>query len=121
MGTEKVDSASDKGGKLMDIIGDTTRKSNKKHICSYCGQEIPIGETYLNSVLVNDGKLYHWKSHLTCEEITKKLKMFDDFQYDEGLTADDFRECVDWFLKEKNIWFKTWPERIAKAKEILCK
>jgi hypothetical protein len=102
---------------MPEVIEQVDRKAKKEHICDYCGQKIEIGEIYEDQACVQDGVLYHWKSHMSCKELTRELQMEG---YDEGLTAEDFREYVNNYLADNNISAKTWTERIAKAKEMLC-
>lgn len=69
-----------------------TVKANKDHKCDYCFQYIKKGHHYLNSGHVTDGHAYTWKSHLHCNEIAHKLKMWE--HADEGLTSEDFQESI---------------------------
>jgi hypothetical protein len=105
---------------MPDVLETVIRKAKKEHTCNYCGIEIMAGEMYEDQTNVYDGKLYHWKSHLTCNELVDKLKMFKDCWYSEGLTADDFCTYVDEFLRNKGALSGKWPERIARAKQLLC-
>jgi len=102
----------------MEVLSTVTRKAKKEHSCDYCGQKISIGETYENQTNVHDG-LYHWKSHLSCVEIARKLKMFENCWYDEGVTAEHFQETVMDYLSGKNVAHTGWKDAIAKAKEML--
>lgn len=106
---------------MPEVLEVKRHKARQEHICDYCDQKITIGETYESQTCVNTDRIYRWKSHLSCLEIVHKLHMFSDFWYDEGLTAENFRDYVDEFLKEQNVFPENWSERIAKAKEILCK
>jgi len=104
----------------MDVLSTTIHKARKDHACDYCGLNISIGEEYQNQTNVYDGELYHWKSHLSCVEIARKLKMFENCWYDEGVTAEHFQETVVDYLRGKNIVCAGWKDAIAKAKGILC-
>jgi hypothetical protein len=68
-------------------------KAKKKHVCNYCCGAILPGETYERYTLKYDD-LYTWKAHPRCTEIAEKLRMFDECDYGDGLTADDFQECI---------------------------
>jgi hypothetical protein len=104
---------------MPDVLETAIRKAKKNHTCDYCGIEIIAGEKYEDQTNVYDRELYHWKSHLTCKELVDKLEMFKDCWYDEGLTSEYFREHVDEFLRSKEALSGKWPERIAKAKQLL--
>jgi hypothetical protein len=105
---------------MPTVLEAATRKARKEHCCDYCGLKIEPGEMYEDATLVYDGDLYHWKSHLSCKELTRELDMFDGCD-EEGLSGEAFQEYVDNYLSDKDIWFKDWAERLTKAKEMLCK
>lgn len=67
-------------------------KAKKFHVCDFCGQRIELGEKYSNQFNRQSEGVYTWKSHIRCNEIASKLKMFDEA--DEGVTADDFYEHI---------------------------
>lgn len=100
---------------MPDVINETIRKAKKEHICDYCGLKISIGEQYEEQTNVYDGRLYHWRSHVSCSKLTRLLKMFDDCWYDEGLTAENFRESVKGYLHAHGIVYSGWAEGLAKA------
>lgn len=105
---------------MPNLLRQFNRKARKEHTCDFCGLKIEVGETYEDQTCVYDGEIYQWKSHLSCEELTQKLKMFVDCWHDEGLTMDAFQEYITEFLQSRDIYLKSWTERIAKAKEMLC-
>lgn len=76
----------------MKTISTTERKARKQHMCNYCGLPIEIGETYELQVNINEGELYSWKSHLSCNDIASELDMYDNC--DDGLTGETFREYI---------------------------
>lgn len=100
----------------MEVIDEAIRTAKKEHVCDYCGLKIEVGEKYKDQTNVYDGRLYHWKSHLSCQELTKALKMFDDCWYDEGLTAENFHEHVREYLHSHGIEYNGWADGLAKAK-----
>ena len=103
---------------MMQVLNTATHKAKKEHICSYCNKKIAVGETYENQTNVFDGELYHWKSHLSCIDLTHKLDMFGS-DWGEGLSAEDFREYVLQYLRDREISFVSWTEAINKIKQIL--
>lgn len=78
----------------MEIIqSQTETKAIKNHQCNYCLQQIEKGTKYQKSILKYD-IIYTWKNHIHCQEIAKKLNMFDECG-DEGLTTDEFIEFIN--------------------------
>ena len=77
---------------METIIYPNKVKANKNHRCNYCLQEIEKGSIYLKSLHKNDGDLYQWKSHISCDAIADKLKMFDNA--DDGVTDEIFIETI---------------------------
>jgi len=78
---------------MADIINDKIRKARKEHRCNYCCLPIEIKEEYNSQTIVNDGEIYTWKSHLSCNAIALKLDMFKMCGY-EGVTEDDFIDII---------------------------
>ena len=101
----------------MEVIDEKICIAKKEHVCDFCGLKINIGEQYEDQFNVYDGKAYHWKTHLSCKELTGALKMFDDCWYDEGLTAENFREHVTEYLHSHEIKYNGWADGLAKVKE----
>jgi len=77
---------------MITILSKQIVKARKLHRCNYCDDLIIKGQKYERSGLIFDDHPYTWKSHLYCNEIANKLRMFDEC--DEGLTQDDFYECI---------------------------
>ena len=69
-------------------------KARQNHQCSLCGYRIPKGDTYIKSTHVYDGEIYDWKTHTHCSDVAKDLKMYDHYDYGEGLTGEDFSENI---------------------------
>ena len=67
-------------------------KARVKHNCNFCSLKIFQGEVYMKSTHTHDGEIYDWKTHKHCNEISHRLKMYDDCG--EGLTQDDFIENI---------------------------
>lgn len=76
----------------MEILNNYTPVAKKEHKCNYCSNTINIGEKYLYQFVVNCGEGYAWKSHLSCQEIALKLKMFDDCP--DGLGECEFKDSI---------------------------
>jgi len=74
----------------MIVLRSNKPKARKEHTCDLCFEKINKGEVYNNSTVVY-GDIYEWKTHIRCEQIALKLKMYDD----EGLTGEIFHECIE--------------------------
>lgn len=96
----------------MDIISDDIRKANKIHKCDYCGLEIVKGEIYRNATIIND-EIYTWKSHLICEEICRKLELYD---YADGVDMSYFKDSICDYLNDNNVKYSGWADAYAKVK-----
>jgi hypothetical protein len=68
--------------------------ARKNHCCSWCGGTIQIGESYRKQTMFSDGSAYTWKNHRSCDELTTRLKMFENHDYGEGLSQSDFADCI---------------------------
>lgn len=77
----------------MQVLDQKNRIAHKEHKCNFCGGIIPIGEKYDWQKNIYAGKLYEWKSHLSCCAIVYKLDMFYDA--DEGVSEDYFKESIN--------------------------
>lgn len=77
---------------METITPQTETKAIKEHKCNFCNLKINKGSIYLKAVYIYDD-IYTWKSHIHCQQIADKLAMID--YCDEGITDDDFRECIN--------------------------
>lgn len=82
----------------METISFSSRTARIEHTCAWCGGIIKKGEKYHHQRNKFDGMLYSWKSHLDCKNLVRELDMYDD---GDGITEEDFKECLDEFLYEK--------------------
>lgn len=104
---------------MPEVLETKKCKAKKDHVCDYCGFKILTGEIYTNQTAVYEGTLFHWKSHISCDELASSLNMFD--YADEGVTEDYFHECVEQFLIDNDIEAANWKEKVFKAKELALK
>lgn len=88
----------------MENLSNQKPKARKEHICDYCNGLINVGEVYDNQTNVYEGKIYSWKSHLSCQELASDLNWFDDFS--EGLTESDFSDLVNQSFNDLQIILK---------------
>lgn len=61
-------------------IGETTQKAKKEHRCSWCGQQILVGESYLRSRVVFEGDPQTNKFHPECGDAAAA----DNMEWGEG-------------------------------------
>ena len=84
----------------MTTLTNKRVKARKEHICNFCGNKIPRGETYNYSTHVFDGQVYSWRSHAKCDDLCSAIWDFVD--PDEGMTyelfCDNLREIADTFV-----------------------
>lgn len=62
------------------VIGETTQKAKKEHRCSWCGQQIIVGESYLRSRVVFEGDPQTNKLHHECADAAAE----DNREWGEG-------------------------------------
>ena len=84
----------------MEIICETRPKARKEHRCDFCALPIKKGNTYKRQVAKIDD-VYTWKAHLHCDELAGRLGLYKECCWDEGVTADYFREGVREYLRSK--------------------
>ena len=91
-------------------------KARKDHKCNFCGGNIEKGTEYQRQGFVCDNQVYTWKSHLRCDKLCSKLRMYDDC--DEGVTNEDFYEtiCVEYYNLFGDNKRLTFQERL----DIVC-
>lgn len=66
-----------------------TRLARKEYTCDYCGGKIDKGERYDYYKGVNDGEIFVWRSHLSCQSVADSI--WDYCDLDEGMSEDDFQ------------------------------
>lgn len=75
----------------MDSVS-TYPLARKRHTCLACYGTIGPGETYERIVSFYDGTVGAWKACTDCRDITDRVLDYTPYDYDEGLTADDYDE-----------------------------
>lgn len=83
---------------MPEYIDEKIVKARKEHICDYCTEKILSGTKYSDFVGKEDGRLYHFKSHLRCKFIANQLYEYIDPW--DGLGHDEFVEGCNNFTKE---------------------
>ena len=84
----------------METLSDTKVKARKDHVCDYCELTIPKGQVYHRQVNKDGGEIYTWRSHLNCDEIARKLHMWENAP-DKALTWEFFTENVWGYAMDK--------------------
>ena len=91
---------------MVEVIDQKIVKARKEHKCSWCHGTIEIGEEYESATCKSaDHGIYTWKNHRHCKELADGLDMFTN-SWDDGLSDDEFAECIYEYLQENN-WFIT--------------
>lgn len=106
----------------MEQLSSKELKAKKVHRCNYCTCEIAKGETYLRSVHKNEGQVYTWKAHKSCQQIASDMNMFDNA--DDGVTQDYFIESINIAyhdlklieLESADFDYPKWRERLEYVK-----
>ena len=76
----------------MNTIRSKHVKARKNHVCDLCGCVIQKGETYEHQVNMQDGRVYDFRAHLHCQELSSAIWNYVD--PDEGMTLDYFQDAV---------------------------
>lgn len=87
VGTEK------KGRRCgMKTLRSQVRTARKGHVCSLCGGIIHKGENYELQKNICDGRMYQFKSHLHCRDLSSAI--WDYVDPYEGMTGMEFSDAV---------------------------
>lgn len=77
------------------LIGETAQKAKKEHRCTWCGQQIPVGESYVRRRGVFEGEPQVDKFHPECDERSAEICAeeggqfeFSPFENDRPSTSD---------------------------------
>lgn len=58
-----------------------TRKARKQHRCTYCAEQIEVGEKYYRWMSVNEGKAFTNKMHPECLDFSEEDSYGGYFEY----------------------------------------
>lgn len=104
---------------MGENIEDLKRKARKDHKCDFCGLTIKSKSIYRNCTVVDNGSVYKWKTHLSCDELAEKLNMYANGTGD-GIGNSDFHDYVWEYVRdnctEKEYETFEWEQAIAFAK-----
>ena len=87
---------------MVTTIKDSHPIARKEHICELCGGTINKGQKYYRQTNVYDGCIYDWIEHEECREIASELDMYDEYNYDEGLSSEGFEEMLDEYIHREH-------------------
>ena len=75
----------------MQVLSEKTPTARKVHNCDLCSTDINIGEKYIRQSNENDGSVYDFIMHESCQELATVMKMYEDTG---GVNETDFCEYV---------------------------
>lgn len=82
----------------MILLADHVRRAaHGLHRCAWCGQYISAREQYRDTRCADNGTAWTWRSHLRCDDFIWKAAREAEWDTDDGLGPDDFRELVSEF------------------------
>lgn len=87
---------------MLTTIKESHPIARKDHICELCGCKINKGQKYYRQTNIFDGRIYDWIEHEECREIASELVVYDECDYDEGLTPDLFKEILDNYIHQEH-------------------
>jgi predicted RNA-binding Zn-ribbon protein involved in translation (DUF1610 family) len=70
------------------------RAAHGKHHCTWCGKRIDAHEQYRDTRCADNGTAWTWRAHLRCDDFVWKAAREAEWDVDDGLGPDDFRELV---------------------------
>ena len=76
--------------------------ARKEHLCEFCGCKINKGQKYHRQTNVYDDCIYDWIEHEECGQIASELDMYDEYNYDEGLSSEDFEEILNNYIHREH-------------------
>ena len=87
---------------MLTTIKESHPIARKEHLCQLCGCKINKGQKYYRQTNVYDGRIYDWIEHEECREIASELVVYDECDYDEGLSLEDFEEIIDNYIYQEH-------------------
>lgn len=87
---------------MVTTIKESHPIARKEHLCEFCGCKINKGQKYYRQTNIFDGRIYDWIEHEECREIASELDMYDECDYDEGLSTDLFKEILDDYIDQEH-------------------
>ena len=98
---------------MTETITYEDRKARKPYFCDYCGGRIEKGEVYHYYKGKYDGRLFDWRSHLSCQRVADAIWEYCD--PDEGMGEDEFQSgcqevCQRFICPDCPEWNKEYEE-----------
>ena len=87
---------------MVTTIKESHPIARKEHLCEFCGCKINKGQKYYRQTNIFDGRIYDWIEHEECREIASELDMYDECDYDEGLSTDLFKEILYDYIDQEH-------------------
>ena len=74
--------------------------AQKNHVCEWCGEEIPIGETHFKWTGKCDGEFVQWRMHSECYRAIQRERKeadwwdgsFESHAHDKGKTLSEMEK-----------------------------
>ena len=93
------------------ILKESHPIARKEYLCGLCGCKINKGQKYHRQTNVYDGCIYDWIEHEECCQIVSELDMYDECDFDEGLSPDNFRDILNDYIYQEH--YNDFTDNIA--------
>ena len=87
---------------MITTLKETHLIARKEYLCELCECKINKGQKYNHQTNIFDGCIYDWVEHEECSQMVSELDMYDGCDYDEGLTADRFKDILNDYIYQKH-------------------
>lgn len=82
----------------MILLSNIHPVARKQHTCMFCYGSIQKGQKYLKQTNIINGNFGEWKCHEECQDVAKRLGMYDDCDPDYGLNDEIFLDEIDNYI-----------------------
>ena len=79
------------GWTAMNLLHTESRKARKEHQCMLCGRPIAKGETHMAQVSTDDGCIYTWRAHSSCDDAAQREFSMQDWEESGNMDFGWFR------------------------------
>lgn len=97
---------------MLTTLKESHPIARKEHICGLCGCKINKGQKYHRQTNIYDGCIYDWIEHEECSQVAFELDMYNECDYDEGLSPDYFKDILDVYIYQEH--YDDYADDIAK-------
>lgn len=78
----------------MECVAHCRPKARKVHRCYWCGEEITVGETYVQWTCLGDGGPHRVRCHDECDTVWVAAARHDQYYREEVSFGDHARGCL---------------------------